>query len=100
MLRHLSSCACVDLRSLMDDYEALVHIRNCIVHSAGVVSTSIFKKDLHDAVARIEGILIGNWHYFGDHICIKRDALESPINQTALLVVELHTKMEEQGLLK
>lgn len=100
ILRKFTARASVDPLRVIDDYEALVKIRNCIVHSAGVVATYQFKQDLPNAVARIEGVSLGNWHFFGDQICIERGALEGHIDQTASLVVELHTKMREQGLLK
>ena len=85
---------------MIDDYEALVKIRNCIVHSAGVVATYEHKHDLPNAVARIKGISLANWHFFGDQICIERGVLESYIDLTSVLVVELHAKMREQGLFK
>lgn len=100
ILRQLSSSTCVDPRSVIDDYEALVQIRNCIAHSAGVVATYEHKVDMPKSVARIEGVSIENWHFLGDQICIERGALEGYIDQTASLVVELHSKMRSQGLLE
>lgn len=100
ILRHLSSSACVDSRSVIDEYEALVHIRNCIAHSAGLLDRDERKLDLPNDIAQIEGISIDNWHFFGNQVCIERGALEGYIDKVTSLVVELHSKMAEQGLLK
>jgi hypothetical protein len=100
LLRVFTARASVDPRGVIDDYEALVQIRNCIVHNAGVIATYQHKQDLPNAVARIKGVSLANWHFFGDQICIERNALERHISLTSALVVELHTKMREKGLLK
>ena len=59
-----------------------------------------YKDDLPEAAARIKGITIERWHFFGDQICIARGALEDPIQSTAKLVLELHKQMREHGMLK
>lgn len=100
ILRQFTSRAAVKSDRVIENYEALVKIRNCITHSAGVVDTYRFKDVLPEAVSQISGITIGNWHFFGDQICIERGALEPHIDQTAKLVVSLHTAMREQGQLK
>ncbi|MBI3527999.1 MAG: hypothetical protein HY067_08510 [Betaproteobacteria bacterium] len=99
VLREFTARVSVDPQGVIDDYEALVQIRNCVVHSAGVVATYQFKRELPNAIARINGISLGNWHFFGDQICIERGVLERYIDKTASLVVDLHTKMRERGLL-
>lgn len=99
-LRDFSTRACVDAEAVIDDYEALVQIRNCIAHSAGIVDAYRFKNDLPAAASRIDGITLANWHFFGDQICIERGALEPHIDRAAELVVTLHSAMREQGLLK
>jgi hypothetical protein len=100
ILREFTARASVDSQVVIDDYEALVKIRNCIVHSAGVVATYRYNQDLPKAVARIKGVSLADWHFFGDQICIERGALEIHMHQTSSLVVDLHTKMRERGLLK
>lgn len=99
VLRHYAMQTNVNSADVIDNYEALVQIRNCISHSAGVVKTYRFKDSLPVAVSRISGITIGSWHFFGDQICIERGALEPHIDQTAKLVTMLHIAMRGQGLL-
>ena len=100
ILRHFAAQAAVDADAVIDDYEALVQIRNCIAHTAGIVETYRFKDTLPGAVSRINGISLASWHFFGDQICIEREALEPHIDRAALFVVALHTAMRERGLLK
>ena len=99
-LRDFAARACVDAEAVIDDYEALVQIRNCIAHSAGIVDTYRFKSDLPAATSRIDGVTLANWHFFGDQICIERGALEPHIDRAAELVVTLHSAMRARGLLK
>ncbi len=100
VLHQFTLRAAVDSGSVIENYEALVQIRNCIAHSAGVIATYRFKDELPAAISKISGITIGNWHFFGDQVCINRGALEPHIDKTAKLVEALHTVMHEQGLLK
>lgn len=100
ILRDLSARASVDAGVVIDDYEALVQIRNCIVHSAGIFETYRFKNDLSAAISRINGVTLANWHFSGDQVCIDRGALEPHIDCAAELVVTLHSALRERGLLK
>lgn len=100
ILRNFSASVSVDAGAVIDDYEALVQIRNCIAHSAGIVETYRHKDDLPAAVSRIDGITIANWHFFGDQVCIERGALEPHIERAAELVVTLHSALRARGLLK
>lgn len=100
ILQDFSAKASVDAEQVIDDYKALVQIRNCIVHSAGIVETCRFKNDLPAAVSQIGGITLANWHFFGDQVCIERGALEPHIDRAAELVVTLNSALRERGFLK
>lgn len=45
-LREFAARAGIDASAVIDDYEALVQIRNCIAHSAGIIETYRFKETL------------------------------------------------------
>lgn len=100
ILRELSQRVALNSTEIIADYEALVKLRNCITHNGGILDGSKYKDDLPEAAARIKGITIERWHFFGDQICIARGALEDPIQSTAKLVLELHKQMREHGMLK
>jgi hypothetical protein len=99
-LREFAARASIDVSAVIDDYEALVQIRNCIVHAAGITESYRFKDTLASAVARINGIALANWHFFGDQVCIEKGALEPHIDRAAELVVSLHSALRKNGYLK
>lgn len=100
VLRELSARTELAAQSAIDDYEALINVRNCIVHSAGLLETYQFKDTLPASVDRLRGISLANWHFFGDQVCIDRGALEQYIDQMGKLIVDLHRSMHEKGLMQ
>jgi hypothetical protein len=82
------------------DYEALVHVRNCIAHNAGIEKDYRFRQHLPTAIGRLAGFSLGSWHLFGKHVCIDRGALNPFIDAMGELVVELHKACHEQGLIR
>jgi len=99
-LRELSARTQLSAESTTDDYEALINVRNCIVHSAALLETYQFKDTLPTSVARLHGFSLANWHFFGDQVCIQRGALDQYIDQLENLVVDLHRAMHEKGLIQ
>jgi hypothetical protein len=100
VLQELCARTSISAQTAVDDYEAIVKMRNCIAHSAGLLATYQYKDALPDAVARLQGFSLSNWHFFGDQVCIRPGALEPYIDQMATLVVDLHRAMSEQGLMQ
>jgi hypothetical protein len=100
VLRELSARTQLSAQSTIDDYEALINVRNCIVHSAGLLATYQFKDTLSASVARLHGFSLANWHFFGDQVCIDRGALDPYIDQMGKLVIDLHQSMHEKGLMQ
>ncbi len=87
-------------KEVLLDYEALVQVRNCITHSAGIEKNYKYRKKLPVALDRLSGFSLGNWHFFGKHICIEKAALNPYIEAMSKLVVELHKAAHEKGLLR
>ena len=100
VLRELSTRTQISAQSTIDNFEALVNVRNCIVHSAGILDTYQFKDTLPAAVARLHGFSLANWHFLGDQVCIDRGALDQYIDQLEELIVDLHRAMHVQGLMQ
>ena len=100
ILRELVVRTQISTEAGIDDYEALINIRNCIVHSAGLVETYQFKETLPPTVARLHGFGLANWHFFGDQVCIERRALNQYIDEMGKLVVDLHQAMHKKGLMQ
>lgn len=100
VMREFVARAAVDPGGVVEDYKALVQIRNCVVHSAGIVADDPYKDELPTAMARISGASLANWSFFGEQVCIERGALEPYIDKTSNFVIALHTAMREKSLLK
>jgi hypothetical protein len=81
------------------DYEALVKVRNCIAHAAGIVKYDKYREGLPDAIKRLAGFSIDSWHFMGQHICIHRGALNRCFDSAGQLVVTIHRACYEQNLL-
>lgn len=100
ILRELMARTQLSAESTIDDYEALTNMRNCIVHSAGLLETYRFKHNLPAYVARLHGFSLANWNFFGDQVCIERGALEDYIDEMGKLVIDLHRTMHEKELMQ
>jgi hypothetical protein len=99
VLRELCTRTSISATGMIDDYEAIVNVRNCIVHSAGLLETYRYKKELPKDIKRLDGFSLDNWHFLGDQVCIRQGAIEPYIDHLAALVVDLHRAMGEQGLM-
>ena len=100
VLRELCARAGVSAHATIDDYEAIVNVRNCIVHSAGILKTYQFKRTLPAAIARLHGFSLANWNFFGDQVCIEPGALNQQIDHMEKLVVDVDREMSERGLMQ
>ena len=99
MLLELQQRTGVGITDIVRDYEALVHVRNCIAHSAGIEEHYRFRDQLAEAVNRLAGFALDNWHLFGKHVCIEKGALNPYVRRMSELIVSLHKAANEQGLL-
>lgn len=78
----------------------LVHVRNCVVHSAGRIETYDFADDLRQALSGHDGIKLSNSSYLGESIEICPGYLQKVIEQAKVWLPALETAMHQQGLLK
>jgi hypothetical protein len=99
MLFELQQRTGVGSTDIVHDYEAIVWIRNCIAHSAGIQEYYEFQDELAEAVNRLAGFTLDGWHFLGKHVCIERGALKAYIRQIGDLIVMLYKATDEQGLL-
>ena len=70
--------------------EDLIHIRNCIAHSAGLIKDDKNSEKIVASVGRLNGFSLDNWNFLGKHVCIKKGALNPYAEKMKQLVVELH----------
>jgi hypothetical protein len=81
------------------DFEALVQIRNCIAHSAGVDEHYKYRRDLLAAIDRLSGFRLENKHFFGKHIWIDNGALNPYMRKMDALIVSFHKAVHERDFL-
>lgn len=97
-LKELEARLTMGAGELINDYEALVRVRDCIVHSAGLERDYKFREKLPAILGRLKGINLGNWHFLGTHICIEKGALNPYIEALAEHVAGLHKACDKNGL--
>ncbi|WP_046167134.1 hypothetical protein [Chromobacterium vaccinii] len=99
LLRHFTREAGIDAEHMLQNYEALVHVRNCIAHSAGLHATYKHGESLCNEINRLSGIYFGNWHFLGDQICIERGALTPYMHQMADFLPKLYASLRAKSML-
>ncbi|AOZ49729.1 hypothetical protein [Chromobacterium vaccinii] len=99
LLRHFTREAGIDAEHMLQNYEALVHVRNCIAHRAGLHATYKHGESLCNEIKRLSGIYFGNWHFLGDQICIERGALTPYMHQMADFLPKLHASLRAKSML-
>jgi hypothetical protein len=82
------------------DFEALVRVRNCVVHSAGLESDDKNRATLAEEVQRLKGVSLANWHFFGSHVAIQKGALDKYIQEMEHLIVDLHKALHEKKFIR
>ena len=71
-------------------FKDLVHVRHCIVHSAGLIKDDKNSAKTVTSVERLDGFSLENWHFFGTHVCIGKGSLNPYAERLKQLVVEFH----------
>jgi len=97
-LQELEALLPMSAGELIKDYEALVRVRDCIVHSAGIERDYKYREKLPTILGRLNDINLGNWHFLGTHICIEKGALNPYIEALAEHVAALHKACDENGV--
>lgn len=82
------------------DFEALVWVRNCVAHSAGLERDYEYWDQLPGVVQRLNGFSLANWHFFGSHVAIEKGALDKYIQEMKYLVVDLHKAVHEKKVIR
>ncbi len=85
---------------IVEDYKALVYVRNCIAHNAGIEKGYSYQRDLLEAVNRLSGFSLDNWSFFGKQVCIQKGALAPYIEKLHNFIVKCHESAEADGLLR
>ena len=97
-LSQLSVRTGVGTADLIADYRALVRVRHCIAHNAGMIDEYRYASGLAEATDRLAGFSLDSRNLFGRHVCIERDALPPYIEAMHDFIVGSKKAAHEQGL--
>ncbi|MBM3391222.1 MAG: hypothetical protein FJY34_04500 [Betaproteobacteria bacterium] len=80
--------------------EKLIHVRNCIVHAAGLLQSYQHHEQLRQAVAALQGIQVTNQNFLGDSIEIEAGFLEGVIQDARIWLPHVEKVVTELGLIR
>ncbi len=86
--------------SIVQNIENLIHVRNCVVHSAGLEAHYERRNELPASIDHLDGLKLKNAHFLGRHIWIEKNCLRKYIIEFRDLAVTLHERLHEKGFLK
>lgn len=99
-LRRLDSLTGIGKSDAVSEFEALVHVRNCIAHNAGIVTAYKYEAELPKSVALLAGFSIRDSEMFGDQLWIDRQALDHHIDRMDTLIFILFRECHKQGYMR
>ena len=80
--------------------ETLIYIRNCIVHSAGLLALYEHEVALRQEIGGLAGVKVSDIKFLGDGIEIETGFLEGVINDVRLWLPNVEKVVLERGLLR
>jgi hypothetical protein len=84
----------------IERFEKIVHIRNCIVHSAGVPKGYEHETEIIETIKLLPGFKMSTDGFTGEYICIEKGAIEI-LAQNALHWIPLLDEIcTTKGILK
>lgn len=100
LLQVFNHKASLNLASQIQIIEDLTHVRNCIVHAAGLLESYKHESELRQRLSAFPGIKISNISFLGDGIEIERSYLQDLVEDAKRWLPSLEKAMHEQGLLE
>jgi len=105
ILRSFESQLILGFGPTIDDYENLVFVRNAVAHNSGVAPGYEFngrplEAQLREAVDKLNGFSITNWHFIGDCVKIERGALLPYIRAMGNLLPRMWEEADKRGKVK
>lgn len=88
------------LISKIQTIETLVQIRNCIVHSAGLLASYKYGTELRQSLSALQGIKVSNINFLGDAIEIEQGHLQRVVEDVKQWLPSMEKAMHEKGLLQ
>lgn len=92
--------ASLGLQPKIESLENLVQVRNCIVHSAGLLSSYRHEVDLRKRLTSISGVKVSDINFLGDGVEIEASFLQDFLEDVKKWLPKLEKSISEQGLLR
>jgi len=99
ILSVFNSMGTLGLEQEITALETLIFVRNCVVHSAGLLSSYKHEDDLRAALTTFSGITVSDLHFLGDCIEIESGFLEKVVLDLRRWLPNLDRVVSERGLL-
>lgn len=92
--------ASLSLDNQISSLEALIYIRNCIVHAAGLLASCKHEPELRKTLETLTGIKVSDLKFLGDSIEIETGFLKGVIKDVRLWLPNVEKVVLERGLLR
>jgi hypothetical protein len=90
----------LNLRQQLAEFEFLTWVRNSISHNSGVLEGYKFEQSIRAHISQYEpDFVISNWHFIGDTVEIKREAIERRIISWREIIRDLYRLSAEKRLI-
>lgn len=99
VLRVFNEKASLGLEQQVWSLECLVHVRNCIVHAAGLLGLYTYKTELRIGLESVSGIKVSSINFLGESIEVEHSFLKDVVDNAKLWLPKLQQSVSEQGLL-
>ncbi|MCG3185943.1 MAG: hypothetical protein IOMNBAOH_00485 [Rhodocyclaceae bacterium] len=80
--------------------EALIYIRNCIVHAAGLLASYKHETELRQRLATMAGIKVSNINFLGEGIEIETGFLQCAIKDVRRWLPNIEKAILERGFIR
>ncbi len=90
----------VNLNNRIAFIEKLIHIRNCIVHSAGLINSYKHSVELRKELKVISGVSITKENFLGDSIKVQSGFLEKTLKEVESWLPDIEKTAYDKKLLK
>jgi hypothetical protein len=100
LLNTFNEAGSLDLSREIRMVESLVHVRNCLVHAAGILEEYQYEKELRASLKNLEGIRASSIKILGETLEIGPGFLQKVLEQMKIWIPKMEESMHKQRLLK
>lgn len=90
----------MDLNAKIEHLKALILVRNCVVHGAGLLGAFRYEQKLRERLPALSGIKASNINFLGESIEIEPGVLEGLVNDFRKWLPSIEQAASQKGLLK